>query len=100
MAAQSTLGQIYLWLLQPETAAHYVGLAQQLAADLSSVWWVSYTSVYMALAQIQLGQAQAARAELERAATTLGLAAGWPAQPPRNILERNVSWAVPCRMLL
>lgn len=93
VAAQCTLGQIHIQLLQPEMAARYLRSAQQLAAELSSVWWITYTSAFMALAQLQLGQARAARAELEQAAPSLGLAGGWATQPPRSLVERYLVWA-------
>src|SRR5579859_64036 len=92
VAAQCTLGQIELWLLQPEIALGHIEAARRLASELSSVWWISYTSAFMALAHVQLGQAAAAQAELRQAARRLGLEPGWERRAPGNLIERNLAW--------
>jgi tetratricopeptide (TPR) repeat protein len=92
VAAQCTLGQIELRLLQPEIALGHIEAARRLASELSSVWWISYTSAFMALAHVQLGQAAAAQAELRQAARRLGLEPGWERRAPGNLIERNLAW--------
>ncbi len=93
VAAHFTLGLLLFWLLEPDQAAHQLGLARQLAADLGSGWWTSYLAAFIALTRLQLGQSALAQRELEQAAGNLGLPAGWSRQAPRNTIERYMAWA-------
>jgi DNA-binding CsgD family transcriptional regulator/tetratricopeptide (TPR) repeat protein len=93
VAAEFTLGQIYTLLLAPEEALRHVEAARPLAHELGSVWWTSALATVAALAHLQLGQPQAAMAELQTAARALGLEANWPTQPPRTLTERYLGWA-------
>jgi tetratricopeptide (TPR) repeat protein len=91
-AAHFALGDIYLLLLDPETASHHLGVAGSLAHELGSIWWIGYSGAFLALAHLQSGRVQAAKDELQSAAAAMGLEADWHARLPRTLTERYLVW--------
>jgi tetratricopeptide (TPR) repeat protein len=92
-AAHYALGNIHLLLLEPGSAARHLGLTRSLADELGSAWWIGYGGAFLAFSHLQLGQAPAARSELQSAAAAMGLEADWAARPPRTLVERYMCWA-------
>lgn len=77
----------------PERGLRQLEVAQPIALELGSAFWISKTSTFMALALVQLGRVPAARAALQAAGAALHLPANWTARPAHNTQEHYRAWA-------
>ncbi len=84
VAAYSNFGQIYVLLLEPALALHYLESGWKLAKTLGSAWWMDTILASQALAFLQTGKLKQAEAALQRAMTR--------EQEPRTLSQRRVSW--------
>jgi DNA-binding CsgD family transcriptional regulator len=79
------LGRIYVLMLEPALAVHYLDAGLPLAETLGSAWWLGNIRGYQALAYLQTGKCMQAEATLR----TVML----PEQEPRTLSERRMVWA-------
>ncbi len=85
VGAHCSLGQIYVLMLNPALALHYLDAGLPQAEELGSAWWISSIRIHQALAYLLEGQGKQAEAALK--------AVMQPDQAPRTLLERRIAWA-------
>ena len=84
-AVRCSAGQISLFMLDPDAAVQQLEIGLPIAREVKSQWWVNNISSYLALAQMQLGDLQAA-ADVIAAASP-------PHDGPLPLAERRIAWA-------
>ncbi len=84
IAGHSLLGQIYVLMLEPTLALHYLDAGLPLAKTLGSAWWTDSILAYQALAYLLQGQGKPAEAALQAAMPR--------EQEPRTLTQRRVVW--------
>jgi DNA-binding CsgD family transcriptional regulator/tetratricopeptide (TPR) repeat protein len=79
-----SLGQIYILMLEPVVALHYLRSGLPLAKALGSAWFMDSILAYQALAHLQSGQFAQAQATLQTAMPR--------EQEPRTLSGRRTAW--------
>jgi DNA-binding CsgD family transcriptional regulator len=85
VGAQYSLGHIYVLMLEPALALHYLDAGLQLAEKVGSTWWTGSISVCQALAHLLESGGKQAEARLRAVMP--------PEQEPHTLIERRLAWA-------